>query len=405
MTARITGATLRDDTIQRLGGNGDNWYSTWAADGSLYIALCDGMGFVGTDRQVYNSRLYRVEGNPQTGVTFHDVPEYPELVVDFDVDPPQTRYYGFGTLAVDGAIYQYMDTFSDPLTPENIARGWEFNGAKLIYSPDGGATWHNQDGSTPVRYEGWDERSKDTLVFFREPDLTFSLHSILQMGRDYSLNTDGYVYVYAPDGVTEGTMNRLVMFRVPKDRILHRDAYEYFAGLDAAGDATWSSELADRAAVHTFPSGWVNTGAHPYAWQPSITYNPGLGTYLMANWATGPDAAGEWFGKPSFLGLYQSDTPWGPWIPFHEDESWTPGGDTAARCYQPQIIPNWISEDGTSFWLVWTDFQATGDDDEAKRIFDELRRSGASPQQLAEAREKQRPYYSFNVQKVDLTVE
>jgi hypothetical protein len=405
MAPRITGAVLRDDTIQRLGGNGDNWYSTWAADGSLYIALCDGTGFPGTDRRLYNSNLYRVEGSPETQVTFHDVPGYPGLEIDLAAENPATRYYGFGTIAVDGKFYQYMDTFSDPLTPEVEKAGWQFNGAKLIYSPDGGTTWHNQDGSTPVRYEGWDERSQDTLVFFKEPDTTFALHSILQMGRDYSLNTDGYVYVYAPDGIVDGTMNRLVMYRVPKDRILDRGAYEYFAGLDAAGDATWSSELADRAAVHTFPEGWINSGAHPYAWQPSVTYNPALGTYLMANWATGVLADGNWFGKPSYLGLYQSDTPWGPWRQFHEDTSWTPGGDQEARCYQPQIFPKWISEDGRSFWLVWTDFQSAYSDEEAAADLIELQARNASIEEIADLFATQRPYYSFNVQKVELTLE
>ena len=29
---RITGLRLLDDTITRLGGNGDNWHTTWAAD-------------------------------------------------------------------------------------------------------------------------------------------------------------------------------------------------------------------------------------------------------------------------------------------------------------------------------------------------------------------------------------
>ena len=49
-----------------------------------------------------------------------------------------------------------------------------------------------------------------------------------------------------------------------------------------------------------------------------------------------------------------------------------------ARAYQPQIAPKWISDDGKSFWLVWTDFQFVG---------------------------PQRPYYSYNIQKVELVSE
>jgi hypothetical protein len=412
MSGPIRHAIRRDDTIQRLGGTGDNWHSTWAGDGTLYFALCDGSGFPGLVRRSYNSRLYRVEGHPETGVTFHDVPGYPDLSTplarDEDADDfPRTRYYGFATLAIDRAIYQYLNTWSVPTTPANIeADLLRFIGAKLIYSPDGGRTWHNQDGSTPVYWEDWDdERTRDNLVFFKEPGETFSLHSVLQMGRGYSLNTDGYAYVYAPNGNVEGTMNQLVMFRVPTDRILERGAYEYFAGLAADGGATWSSNIARRAAVHTFPSGWVNVGVHPYAWQPSVTYDPGLGVYLMANWATGPDADAEWFGKPSYLGLYQSATPWGPWEQFHEETAWTPGGDARARCYQPQIVAPWISDDGRSFWMVWTDFQTgleTGDLLERREA---LVAAGGSDDDMIALTQEAMPYYAVNVQRVDLVTD
>ena len=68
--------------------------------------------------------------------------------------------------------------------------------------------------------EPWGDRSRKDMVFFKEPQEVFSLLSILQMGRNYEANEDGYVYVYAPNGNTAGTMNELVMFRVPKLRFL-----------------------------------------------------------------------------------------------------------------------------------------------------------------------------------------
>ena len=55
-----------------------------------------------------------------------------------------------------------------------------------------------------------------------------------------------------------------------------------------------------------------------------------------------------------------------------------PGGANDACCYQPQISPKWISEDGKSFWMVWTDFRAIDGDF---------------------------PYYAFNCQKVNLLVD
>jgi hypothetical protein len=229
-------------------------------------------------------------------------------------------------------------------------------GTKLICSPDVGKTWHNQDGSTPVVFEPWAERSRKNMAFFNEPGDSFSLLSMLQMGRAYQVNKDGYIYVYSPNGSVEGTMNQLVMFRVPKDKLLRRDAYEYFVAREGDG-AKWSHDINDRKPVYEFPSGWVNKFEHPYAWHPSIVYNAGLGVYMMANWGMGTDDSGKWFVKPSYLGLWVADQPWGPWRQIHEDKAWfPPGGERGGQCYQPQIMPGWIAPDGKSFWLAWTQF-------------------------------------------------
>lgn len=256
-------------------------------------------------------------------------------------------------------------------------------GAKLIYSPDNGKTWHNQDGSTPVTWELWERRSRENMVFFDEPGDAFSLLTVLQMGRDYGYNRDGYVYLYAPNGNTDGTMNQLVMFRVPKGKVLDRGAYEYFVQRVGKDEARWSPKIEDRGIVHTFPSGWVNRTVHPYAWHPSVVYNAPLGVYMMANWGMGCDGRGNWFAKPSYLGFWIAPRPWGPWRQVHEEQQWMPGGDPAARAYQPQISPKWISADGRFFWLVWTDFQVV-----------------TTPQGNT-----LRPYYAFNMQKVEVLTE
>jgi len=352
-----------DDTTIRVPFEGDNWHMTWATDDEQYTLMCDGQG--------YNTRLWQLTGSPPD-VRFQPVPGYPELI-SRDQPPDQplvNRYYGFGIIACDGAIYHYLST-PNHYFREPDAR---FVGAKLIYSPDGGQSWHNQDGG-PVVWEPWEQRDRRNMVFFAEPGECFSLLSILQMGRDYALNRDGYIYVYAPNGNTEGTMNQLVMFRVPKGQILQRSAYEFYAGCGKSGAAIWSPRIEERGIVLTFPSGWVNRKLHPYAWHPCVVYNPGLDLYMMVNWGMGTD--GEWwFTKPSYLGLWTAATPWGPWTQVHEEAAWTPAGDAGARAYQPQIAPKWIAEDGQSFWLVWTDFQ--------------------------EVENRGKPYYAFNAQKVEV---
>ena len=357
-----------EDTTIRLGGVGDNWHMSWAANDKQYVALCDGSGWPeieGHNGKSYNARVYAINGGPPEP-SFEHLPGYPDLYCG---EPPDSnRYYGFGILALDSSIYHFMSTpnhvFSEP--------GARFAGAKLIYSADNGETWRNQDGS-PLEWERWDERTHENMAFIEEPGEAFSLLTVLQMGRNYEHNTDGFVYVYAPNGNTEGSMNQVVMFRARRESILDRASYEFFAGHGSGGTATWSSDIGEREVVHTFPAGWVNTKIHPYSWHPSVVYNAPLGLYLMANWGMGCAPDGMWFGKPSYLGFWAAEHPWGPWTQIHEDTAWTPAGDPGARAYQPQISPKWIANDGKSFWLVWTDFQVI---------------------------DGKRPYYSFNMQEV-----
>jgi len=302
------------------------------------------------------------------------------------------RYYGFATLALETHIYQYLST--PKLATGRESGDWNgerFVGAKLIYSPDNGRTWFNQDGSTPVVWEDWSERSRRNMIFYEESQYAFSLLTALQMGRGYEHNRDGFVYLYAPNGTRDGSMNELVMCRVPRRRILDRGSYMFFGGLLPSGKARWVRDIEARAVVHTFPRGWVNNDAvgHPYAWHPSVVYNAPADLYMMANWGMGCSPNGDWFGKPSYLGLWVSRTPWGPWKQIYEETAWLPGNDQAARAYQPQIAPKWIAENGKSFWLVWTDVQP-GSSSEAPTEFN------ASSKTLA------MPYYAFNLQRVDL---
>lgn len=362
----IAGIRRLEETTIRFGGCGDNWHMTWAGNGKQYVSLCDGNGLPGTPRDKrLNSRIYAVIGSPPD-VTFEFLPAYPNF-------QNPTRYYNFGILAHDQRIYSFLSTHHLPWPAK-------FVGVKLIYSPDNGQTWLNQDGFSPVRWEQGVQRSRDNMIFFEEPGDAFALLTVLQMGRNYQDNADGYVYIYAPNGSVEGTMNQLVMCRVARDRILDRRAYEFLCTPRGDGSAEWSSRIQDRGVVYTFPSGWVNQKAHPYAWHPSVVYYAPTKQYLMANWGMGCTPDGSWwFGKPSYLGFWAARHPWGPWTQVHEDTAWTPTGDPRERAYQPQIVPKWIAADGRSFWLVWTDFQ--------------------------EVQGKGRPYYAFNAQRAEVMIQ
>ncbi len=362
----VLGIRRLEETLQRSGGSGDNWHVTWARDDKQYVVLGDGKGWpdvAGFTGQAYHTRVYGLNGDPPDP-TFEHLHGYPDLVSG--ESPQKNRYYGAGILAIDDYIYHFLSVPNRPSDPPEP----RFVGAKLIFSPDNGRNWKNQDGS-PVCWEEWTQRNRENMVFFNEPGEAFSLVTLLQMGRNYEHNRDGYVYAYAPNGNREGTMNQLVMFRVPQGRILDRSEYEFFVSCNHDGSTNWSKDINERGVVHTFPKcRWSWT-----CWRPSIVYNAPLGVFMMVNWGMGRSADGTWFDKPSYLGFWLAEQPWGPWRQVHEETEWTPLGDLQAQAYQPQISPKWIARDGRSFWLVFTDFQLV---------------------------DGEHPYYCFNYQKVEI---
>jgi uncharacterized protein DUF4185 len=398
--ACITSATRRDDTILRLGGDAFGYPMTWTADDRQLVAACDGAGWPEIPKDhYYSSRLFSISGSPQNA-TFQDISSYPDVPLWDYLNGSAAPYYSLSMLAIDGRVFQYLSTGSRWAGPDDLGKpDQHFNGAKLIYSPDNGRTWCNQDSSTPVVQELPQNHSHQNMTFLKEPHDAFSLLTFLQMGRDYRDNRDGYVYVYSPNGTTEGTMNQLVMFRVPKAQILDRRAYEYFSGLRADGNANWAKDINERSVVHTFPRGWISP-VFPLAWQPSVVYNAPLGLYMMANSnSTGGDAKGY---KPSYLGIWVAHNPWGPWTQIHEETAWTPAGDPEARAGWPQIAPKWIAKDGKSFWLVWTDTQQLNGEDVTAPIY-----HARSEDEFRLVRLRWReccPYFAFNVQRVDLDI-
>lgn len=403
---RVRSMQRRDETILRLGGLGDGYKMSWGADDRQFIVVNDGPGWRHPPKAFYNTRLWTVAGSPHDAA-FDEVDSYPDLVLSSREGAP--RYHGHGLLAVRGRVYQFLSTLD---RAEDRPRHW--SGSKLIYSDDGGHTWRNQDGTSPVVWEDWDEQSRDRLAFFDEPDGCFSLTSILQMGQDYRANSDGHIYVYAPNGSVDGRMNELVMFRVGIDHMLDRGAYEYFGGLQRDGGARWVKDIEARAPVHEFPHGWVNyTNLFPgdlvvESWLPSVVYNEPLGLYMMAIAGIGVAPDGTEFGKPSYLGFWVSSTPWGPWRQVHEETAWTPGGDADALAYAPQISPKWIAPDGKSFWLVWADLNGIRAFARDEALFTAALEQAETPEETTAAEtdflRRYMPGFSFNAQRVDLAL-
>lgn len=359
-----------DDHVMRHGDRGDNWFMTWGADGALYSNQCDGRGWINPDgslRNYHNNVIWRIEGGPdsasfspepihypdysRTGYTeIHGPILSPDTAIKFP--PPGAirkgwNWYGYGLLSVDGNLYQFISHCG-----AQYGWGW-FNGSQLIWRPKGQEKW--------IRWNGTDAHDRDRwllneggnqLMFFEEPDTAFSFISFAQYGQDYSLNRDGYIYIYSPEGKQQA--ENLNMARVKKEEITDRKKWEYFVRHLENGEAEWvTGDISKRGIVHHFPEGWGF-----YSWSPSVVWNEKLQKFIMVTGGTKPPGYGDALSNPhvksgSLMFLW-ADQSWGPWTEFFHEEEWNVG-EEINRIYLPRLSPKWISEDGTEMYVVFSD--------------------------------------------------
>jgi hypothetical protein len=360
------GASFDVGTLRRIGGKGDNWCQTWAADDSVITAMSDGDWFDGSYR--YHTRLYKMYGD-QNGFSRQEVQGYPQFHTNDD------GWYGYGMLSVDGTLYSMVS--------KTQFAAWSpgpFRGVKMLRSYDNGASWNRVDRNNNDRFIGrWDGAVQSTdaseMYFFQESGRSghgkeaypFSFVSFVQNGKDHRASRDGYVYIYSPEG---SQSNQLMLARVPSGQLGQRSAWQYFAGWNGSS-ATWSGDINRRQANIQLPAK-NSRGEHFgfYSWLPSVVWNEGLGVYVMANGGTyggyGMSAAShdyysKWMHtKSGSLGLWYSENPYGPWKQFYYTDHWTP--DNAGNLtYQPKLSPKWMSADGKTMTIIWSDAMRNAD--------------------------------------------
>ncbi len=283
------------DSIVRMAKGSDNWPMTWADDDTLYTAYGDGRGFEPFVPRKLSLGLARVTGPPQSPVGANLNAPTAEATGDGKKGPKAS-----GMLMVQGVLYLWTRNAG------NSRVGW---------SADHGATW---------TWAGWK---------FTE---SFGCPSFINFGRNYAGARDEYVYVHSHDQDSAyERADRMVLARVPKDRIREQGAYEFFAGLDAAGRPAWSIESARRAAIFTDPGN---------CYRSHMSHHPGLKRYLWCQTGRGHDTR--------FAGgfaIYDAPEPWGPWTLAFSTPQWDTGPGESC------ILPvKWMGKDDLSLHLVFS---------------------------------------------------
>jgi CubicO group peptidase (beta-lactamase class C family) len=289
-SARISGVTFAPEpAIVRRALDSDNWPMTWGDDDAQYTSYGDGEGFEPLLPVKLSMGFAKVTGPPENfqGINIRSVTG----------ERPGDGAKGAkasGLLMVDGILYMWVRNTGN---------------AQLAWSEDRGRTWQ------------WGFRLTTS----------FGSPAFLNFGRNYAGGRDDFVYTYSQDGPSAYESNdALVMARVPKGRIRDREAYEFFAGLDAAGKPRWTRDIEARGPVFRFPG---------HCQRVDAVYNPLLKRYLLA---LGYNHKGGW-------GIYDAPEPWGPWTTVFHTDYWGLGGTHGYR-----LPAKWIGPGADHMTLVFS---------------------------------------------------
>lgn len=282
-------------TITRRAQGSDNWPMTWADNDSLYTAYGDGRGFEPLIDTKLSLGLAKIDGGPNS-------------FKPLNLRSPSAEHLGGGAagkkasglLMVDGVLYMLVRNAQN---------------SELAWSKDHGLTWTWSD---------WRFTS------------SFGCPTFLNYGRNYDGARDDFVYLYSHDSDSAyKAADRMVLARVDRRQITLRNAYEFFAGIDASGQPTWAKDIESRKAVFQNPE---------RCYRSTISYNAPLGRYLWCQILPSED--------PRFaggFGIYDAPEPWGPWTTVYYNRAWDVApGETAG------IPTKWIGSDGLKFHLVFS---------------------------------------------------
>lgn len=277
------------ENIRISGEDSDNWPCTWGADDTLYTAYGDGYGFEPHTEKKLSLGFAVLHGTPESFVGVNLRTETGEREGD-----GAQGVKASGLLMVDGVLYMLVRNAGN---------------SQLAWSEDGGATWE------------WGFKF----------ETSFGCPTFANAGRNYEGAPDDYVYIYSPDGDSAyEEYDRIVLALVHRGRIRSRDDYEFFRGLDEAGEPVWTRRIEERGGVFEFPHNCHRLEA---------LYHAATGRFWLV---LACNHEGGW-------GIFDSPTPYGPWSTVYYTEYWGLG-----RTHAYRIPVKWISEDGNRLALVFS---------------------------------------------------
>ena len=323
-TYSILDVQVEDHTTYRLMNRwlpqftGDLWPCAWGEDDRLYTANGDGFGF----GRVFGEIVFNVvDGYPPdlTGST----PKHawgPYLAHKWGPEQWLVSRKPTGLLCLDGDLYLFYQNLKNQLSTNPFG---DAPHASISVSRDSGDTWE-YDPSEPMF-----------------TDHVFTTGFFLDYGKCQEHMPDNWVYVYGLDYnwrySPDFDQTKLYLARVPRDRLMDREAWQFFAGLNK-GEPTWSADIEDKLPVLEDDTLYRNDKSGIA--QGSVIYLPQHNRYLYST-----RAAYEWI-------YYDAAKPWGPWNKVAVAE-WTGGWTPEYHAGYPAVMTTkFIDEDGLGGWMI-----------------------------------------------------
>ena len=295
---------------------GDSYPMTWANDDDIYTSSGDpgwGPSPTGLDVEKFigGPEDYKIEQiNPMPG-----------FVGGGGTGPKPT-----GMICVDGVLYLAVQNIKG-IQPAPFGMGSQHGSDAHIFFDHHRQAWK---GAT------WFPRYNDIKepMF---PGYKFGGPAFVNFGKDNENARDNYVYAISGDQWDNGSNIRLG--RVPKDKIIIREAWEWVCAYTGLGDAVWNNKLDDAIPVFSM---------HKCVGTPEMVYVKSIDRYILMTWRLHADFS---YDDGTDLFIFESPEPWGPFLLVHFEEYWE-GKEFNPYC--PRLPLKWIEPDGVTCWMQFS---------------------------------------------------
>ena len=335
----IKGVGFNWSGFRLLARGSDNWPMSWAANNHMYTSFGDGSGFgakeSAADRvsigmaELFGHSAASLSGHNLIGgrspAIAHCMPPAAGVMVESRSYNRNSSCFKRGLNGKSRGVLALGDQLFAWITPGSNADG--YREGRLTVARIGTNKWRRASWSLT-------DHGARPLIF----------PTFLQAGKNHAdLN---YIYTYAT-GYAPLSKNKVdiqrgrnggevYLLRASRGAdLLKQSNWQYFAGVDRSGRATWSGKGgAARPVFHD------RNGTGP---RVSAIYVKRLKRYILMS-GHSKDAA-------SRMGMFESTNPWGPWkTVFYGTLA---GGSSGSQGFFYNIMPNSVSGDGRSFTLVY----------------------------------------------------